>query len=175
MCLGLLTAGLASNIAAAQMLDNFVVGLRAGKSFAGREEDFTQIEAYTVYPLPWSWVSSGWTLATELEATAGVLSATDDTGAVISVGPQLALTNPAGWFVLRVGINPTFLSEDRYGDEGKDTDLGGQFQFTNHISLDFGITPNFLIGYRFHHISNAGLATPNPGVEVNSLQFSFVF
>ena len=164
-------AGVASDIAAAQMSDDLIIGLRGGVSSSSNEEDFTQIEAYAVYRLPWSWVSSGWTLATELETTVGVLTAGGDRGAVISVGPGMALTNPAAWFVLRVGVNPTFLSEDIYGDE----DLGGQFHFTSHISLDFGITPNLLIGYRFHHISNAGIEKQNPGVDVNFLQLSYSF
>ena len=167
----LLMGGVASDIAAAQTTADLSIGLRGGVSSSSNKEDFTEIEAYAIYPLPWSWVSSGWTLATELETTAGVLTAGGDTGAVISVGPGLALSNPAAWFVLRVGVNPTFLSEDIYGDE----DLGGQFHFTSHISMDFGITPNFSVGYRFHHISNAGIENQNPGVDMNFLQLSYSF
>jgi hypothetical protein len=73
--------------------------------------------------------------------------------------------------VLEGGSSPTHLSQYHFGS----TDLGEDFQFTSHIGLAWYITDHLSVGYRFQHMSNAGLAKPNPGLNVEMLELSYHF
>lgn len=153
----------------AQDSDWLAIGVNAG--FAD-EGDIKQYEFFTVYRLPWLWsLASGWSLETRLNATIGVLADNDETGAIISLGPELKLTNPGNKFYITIGSSPTYISEDRY----REKDLGGHFQFTSHVSLGYRFNPDFSLAYRFHHISNASLDDTNPGLDVHSLSADYRF
>jgi hypothetical protein len=87
------------------------------------------------------------------------------------VGPGLTLLSPAKTLSLLAGINPTVISEDAIGDE----DLGGPLQFTSHIGLSYTVQQRFSIGYRFQHMSNAGIYSSNPGVNMHMLEIGYHF
>jgi len=72
---------------------------------------------------------------------------------------------------LEGGSSPTLLS--RYRFEGMD--FGERFQFTSHIGLIWYLTDRVSLGYRFQHMSNAGLASPNPGLNLEMLELSYHF
>jgi len=54
-------------------------------------------------------------------------------------------------------------------------DFGERFQFTSHIGLIWYLTDRVSLGYRFQHMSNAGLASPNPGLNLEMLELSYHF
>ena len=147
-----------------------LVGIRGGASFLDNDESFTQFEAFVHYGLPWRWqFDSGWSVATEVGATLGVLEGGGDSAAIGTIIPNLALNKD--WFTLRLGVGPTLLTDDQFGDE----DFGTQFQFTSFLSLDFNVSPSLAIGYRIQHMSNAGIDDENPGLNLNMLQLSYTY
>jgi len=148
------------------------LGLRAGIDDGRNDEDLTQFEAFALYYLPWNWkLGSDWQLASVVEMNAGALHGGGDTAFVGSVGPGLTLLSPAKTLSLLAGINPTVISEDAIGDE----DLGGPLQFTSHIGLSYTVQQRFSIGYRFQHMSNAGIYSSNPGVNMHMLEIGYHF
>ncbi len=62
------------------------------------------------------------------------------------------------------------LTEDEIGDHN----FGGPFQFSAHTGLSYKITERFLLGYRFYHISDAGLNDGN-GLNRHMLELSVTF
>lgn len=63
------------------------------------------------------------------------------------------------------------LSEDEFDN----LDLGGSFQFMTTVGFDFDIIEEWTIGYRFIHISNAGLHDKNPGMDFHDLNLIYEF
>jgi hypothetical protein len=51
------------------------------------------------------------------------------------------------------------------------------FQFGSHIGLGyrFGAKRSYEIGYRFQHISNAGIKKPNPGINFHQVRVQYHF
>jgi hypothetical protein len=72
---------------------------------------------------------------------------------------------------LSMGINPTVISKDEFGDE----ELGGPFQFTSHIGLNVVFYDHYSLGYRLQHMSNAGFYDHNPGVNMHMLEVEYRF
>lgn len=71
-----------------------------------------------------------------------------------------------------IGIGPAYLS--RHDFIGKD--LGSRFQLKSHFALAWQIQNSPVkLGYLFEHISNAGIATPNPGVNIHYATVIFAF
>lgn len=148
------------------------VGFRAGIDDGGNDEDFEQYEGFVLYDLPWSWsFAPDWSLGTYLELNAGALDGGGDTAFVGSIGPGLNLKAFDNRLAIWGGINPTFISEDTFGDE----DLGGSFQFTSHIGINFRPIRSLSIGYRFQHMSNAGIYSHNPGLNLHMLELAYAF
>jgi hypothetical protein len=59
----------------------------------------------------------------------------------------------------------------------EDHDMGSAFQFADMlgIGVKLGKADQFALGYRFQHISNAGLERPNPGVNFNTIYLRYQF
>jgi hypothetical protein len=148
------------------------VGFRAGIDDGDNDEDFEQYEGFVLYDLPWSWsFVPDWTLGTYLELNAGVLDGGGDAAFIGSIGPGLILKAFDNRLAVSGGINPTYVSEDTFGDE----DFGGSFQFTSHIGISFRPIRPFSIGYRFQHMSNAGIYSENPGLNLHMLELAYYF
>lgn len=54
-------------------------------------------------------------------------------------------------------------------------DFGELFQFTSHIGLNLDLWEHLRLGYRFQHMSNAGLSGHNPGLNLHMLSMSYLF
>ena len=59
-----------------------------------------------------------------------------------------------------------------YYGQGSSKDLGSHFQFRSQLELSFNLENEKRIGISYSHISNANLATHNPGTE--SIVISFI-
>ena len=150
----------------------FAVGIQGGFNSSSNNEDFVQVEAFVTYLSPWDLTfGSGWILDTTLSGSAGVLNGGGDTGFIATLGPGLMLRNEKGRFALFGGVSPTLMSQHEYGVE----DFGGVFQFTSYIGLSFLFTDHFGIGYRFQHMSNAGIYDENPGLDMNMFILKYRF
>lgn len=74
---------------------------------------------------------------------------------------------------VEVGTGIHVLTNTRVGD--KDMDI--PFTFGSHLGggLRFGEQGRYEIGYRFQHLSNAGLGDPNPGINFHIARFVYHF
>lgn len=72
---------------------------------------------------------------------------------------------------LVISSGPTFLTEDKI----RTSDLGSKFQFTSAVGLDWEVVDDWNLGYRYLHISNAGLGDPNPGLNLHAVSLLYSF
>lgn len=152
--------------------DFLSVGARGGVSFNGNKDRFRQAEIFTDFDIPWKWnFYSDWQFQPRFDLSAGWLEG-ENTGAFIgTTGPELVLRKGTFPLTLEGGCSPTILSHDTFGQR----DFGDRVQFTSHISVNWDITKHIGCGYRFQHMSNAGLAAPNPGLNLQMLYVSYHF
>jgi lipid A 3-O-deacylase len=56
-------------------------------------------------------------------------------------------------------------------------DMGSAFQFGDHlgVGLVFGDKGQLDLGYRFQHLSNADLKSPNDGIDFQQVRFAYLF
>jgi len=137
-------------------------GLRIGSDF--RSDRFTSFETFLYVGTPYRWEPSSWTINLKAEANAGALRSSSTSGALFSIGPALGFTHQKlpNLSVVLAGA-PTFLSKKRYGK----TDLGSNFQFTSSVSILYALSDRLSLAYRFQHISNGGIRSPNPGLDLH--------
>ncbi len=55
--------------------------------------------------------------------------------------------------------------------------FGSAFQFGHHLGfgVDFGERHQYMFGFRFQHMSNAGIVQPNQGINFSELHFACSF
>ena len=149
-----------------------VLGVRGGVSDHRNQETFYQYEAFLTAKLPWAWqIASRWRLGTLLEANVGVLRGDGESAFVGSAGPGISISGLGDRIDIPMGINLTVISKDNFGDD----DFGGPIQFTSHIGLNLNLTRRIMIGYRLQHMSNAGLYSSNPGINIHMLGIGYRF
>lgn len=147
-------------------------GFRVGVSAMDSKADFKQYEILLISGPLWSWRwSSGWGLDTRLNATVGALRGGGETGLIGSLGPGIVLSRAGGRLSLDTGVSPTLLSRDEFGR----ADLGGQLHFISHIGLTLRLGRGLGVGYRFQHMSNAGIDKPNPGLDLHAFALNYHF
>jgi hypothetical protein len=146
------------------------VGLRTGFSATRYQEMFYETDVLAGWRLPWSMGdSTRWGLESGMEFSAGWLTTGAKHGAVGTIGVGL------GWRLrdlplqLTGGTGVTWISRHRF----EDRDFGMPFQFTSHIGFAWEIGPRIQLGYRFQHMSNAGLARSNPGLDLHALTIRY--
>ncbi len=148
------------------------VGARFGAVASNSNNDLHQAEAFADWNLPWHWdLGAKWDLQSRLDFSAGWLGDSHRSGAVGTLGPLLALGCERFPISIEGGASPTFLS--RWEFETKD--FGDAVQFTSHIGLYWDITQHWRLGYRFQHMSNAGISQDNPGLNLHVLAVSYRF
>lgn len=149
-------------------------GARAGISFSddNDDEDFEGFDIFGRWDLPWRWqTASGLTFATRLEATAGVLQGESDSALLLAAAPEFRISGEHCPLGLAIGIGPAFVSEDRYAE----TDIGGNLQFIAHATLFYVWGDHFELEYRVQHMSNGGIGSPNPGINMHMIGITFSF
>lgn len=162
-------------IAPAGQADEFKfgsVGARAGFSHHHLSEHFVQSEAFADWQLPWTCrFAEHWTLTPALELTAGWLTSSGRDAFVGTCGPMLRLARENFPIEVVGGSGVTGITRDRFGG----TDFGTHIQFTSHIGVIGHLGAHVEIGYRIQHMSNAGLAKPNPGLNLHMFSLSYRF
>ncbi|HSU55770.1 MAG TPA: acyloxyacyl hydrolase [Candidatus Dormibacteraeota bacterium] len=145
------------------------IGVRYG---ASGEADFTQAEIFLNFALPWRWGwGSGWYAQTRLETSAGWLHGNGDTAGLFTLGPGFVISHTNCPLSVEIGASPTALTRDEFGSK----DLGAPIEFTSHLGLDYDVSRRIRIGYRYQHMSNAGLANHNPGQNLHLFSISYLF
>jgi hypothetical protein len=148
------------------------VGVRGGFPADYSVRDFNQGEVFGNWNLPWNWdLGNEWHVQWQLDLSAGWVGNRNENAAIGTLGPSLVLGR-AGWPVsLEGGSSPTFMSSHTFGSKS----FGSEFQFTSHVGLNWDFAPHWRLGYRFQHMSNAGLAQPNPGLNMHMFALSYIF
>jgi len=146
-------------------------GARVGISGDSTSENFLQGEAFLNYNL-WRWeLNPRWQLQSRIDLSAGWLGNRGYDAALGTIGPSLLLSRSALPISLEGGFHPTFISRDRFGS----TDLGSRVQFTSHIGLNWDVTSYIRLGYRYQHMSDAGIREPNPGFNLHVFSIGYLF
>src|SRR5207253_2887239 len=129
-------------------------------------------EAFLDCTLPISWkLGNDFSVTTRMDFTAGWLGRGGESAAIASVGPALVLKYKTLPLSLEGGSSSTLISEHDFGG----ANLGGPYQFTTHAGLTWDFLPRWRVGYRFEHISNAGISKPNPGLNLHTFGLAYVF
>jgi hypothetical protein len=152
------------------VLDRLTGGFRTSFVSTDNKEKFQQVELTTTARLPWSLeLGPAWTLHAEATATAGTITGAGVRGFIASAGPSLALSRGGRGLSLDIGVNATHLDEYRFGTQ----DLGGPFQFVSHVRIRAPLDRHLRIGYQFQHMSNAGIRSQNPGLNLHMIELSY--
>lgn len=156
---------------AAQEFQFHSAGARVGFGAERTGNHFLQSEAYLDYNL-WRWeLNENWHLQSRLGISAGWLGQRGDNAFIGTLGPKLELSRERFPFSLEGGFSPTYISRYHFSS----TDLGANVQFTSHIGLNWDFASHWRVGYRFQHMSNAGLREPNPGFNLHVLSVGYLF
>lgn len=90
--------------------------------------------------------------------------------------PVFRFVRSSGWFrpYLEAGVGVRMLSHVR---ETGDRSLSSSFQFADVVGIgaQFGAHQNYQAGFRFQHLSNAGLKHPNPGINFSQVYLQYNF
>lgn len=148
------------------------VGARGGFQADKHNRDFNQVEGFGNLNLPWGWdLGKEWHMQSRLNLSVGWLGGHGDSAFIGTVGPSLALSRARLPLSLEGGVGLTILSCEHFGSE----DFGMNLQGTSHLALNWDFAAHWRFGYRFQHMSNGGLATPNPGLNMHMFALSYLF
>ena len=148
------------------------VGVRGGFQADKSNWDFYQVEAFGELNLPWGWdLGKEWHLQSRLDLSLGWLNGRGDSSFIGTLGPSLIVSRARLPLSFDGGVCPTILSCEHFGSE----DFGMNLQFTSYLGLNWDFAEHWRLGYRFQHMSNGGLATPNPGLNMHIFALSYVF
>lgn len=160
----------APEMAAAADSARWDVGVRIGTDASGVAENYTVGELFLLRQLPWQFDLGNGQVRTRLDLGGGYLEADGDRGGWLAAGIDLVYFPGLGPIELEMGLRPAWLTDYTYGHD----DFGCNVQFITHagVALQYrGMT----IGYRFQHMSNAGLDDHNPGIEMHLVSLSSRF
>jgi len=136
------------------------------------EVDLESYEIYGVVATPWSWeLKNDRKLIFEFEWSGGVLDGEDETAGLFKLAPQLRFQTPELPVDFVLSSGPSLITED----EIDDLDLGGAFQITSTVGVDWHVNESWTVGYRFQHISNAGIYSDNDGLNLNTISIDYRF
>lgn len=147
-------------------------GARFGFYPFGAGSHFYQAEMFANEALPWDWdLGARWRLLSRGDGSLGWLGEADANAAIASVGPTLTLARENLPFSFEGGVGATMISRSDF----RDKNFGESFQFTSHLGVNFDFASHLRLSYRFQHMSNAGLSSHNPGLNLNMFGLSYLF
>ena len=90
--------------------------------------------------------------------------------------PVFRFIKSSGWFrpYVEAGVGVRLLSHVR---ETQDRTFSSSFQFADMVGVgaQFGAHQNYQAGFRFQHLSNAGIEHPNPGINFSQIYLQYNF
>ena len=148
------------------------VGVRAAYSITTIDRNYVQTQLFADWDLPWrSERTNGWYFATGLDLALGDLKCRDSVAFVGSLGPTLRVGYGDFPVFVEGGCSPTMLSRHEFGVNN----YGCNFQFTTYGGVGVALGRRWEMACRFQHMSNAGLAQPNPGLNLLGLSLRYNF
>jgi hypothetical protein len=169
---GLILFYLSVSVTCYGQYNDFLAGFRGGLSPDTGIHRFQQVEAFGRWNLPWHWkIYSACYVRPDLDISAGSIWNQNGGGFVGTLGPVLELHLGKFPIEMELGSSPSVLSRNNFGQ----MNFGDRFQFTSHIGVQWEITRRITIGWRYQHMSNAGIAHPNPGLNMEMFSAGFRF
>jgi len=153
-------------------------GTRFGFPAASGGNRLYQSEAFADFDLPWRWdLGKDWRVESRVDVSAGAMFEDGREGFVGGAGPFLALNHAKFPVSLEGGSGLTGITRYQYGAlrAAGSKDFGDPIQFTTYAGIYWDFAAHFRAGYRFQHMSNAGIASPNPGLNMNVFSLSYLF
>lgn len=140
-------------------------GLRLGYGTENGSDMFSA-EAMLYLDSNWEWaLNESLKLELEPETSIGLINGHGNTAATVHLGIAASIESTNWPVELVFSSGPTLLSDDTF-----DTfDMGGHFQFTSGAGFDWNLSDEWSLGYRFQHISNGGIESVNPGLNLHVL------
>jgi Lipid A 3-O-deacylase (PagL) len=148
------------------------IGARVGGSYTSNGRKFQEAEGFANFNLPWSWdLGRKYEAQTRLDLSLGWIGDPGGNGLIGHAEPGFLFSRER--FPLSFELGAGFTGLSRHDFESKD--FGIYFQFITHLGLNWEITDHFRLSYRLQHMSNGGLAVPNPGLNLHMLGLSYKF
>jgi len=158
---------------AAQNADSIfsAAGVRVGVDAENRI-DLVSYEIFGITNMGWSWdLSEGIRLDLDIETAVGGLSGEGETAIYARMAPVAEIFFGDCPLSLTLSSGPALYSEDTF-----DTfDIGGNFQFTSSVGLNWDLNDTYALSYRFQHTSNAHISSPNPGLDMHTISIAYKF
>ena len=146
-------------------------GIRVGVDTESRV-DLVSYELFGTLDMDWSWnLSESLRLDLDIETAVGGLSGEGETAMYARVAPVAHLHLDDMPISLVLSAGPSLYSEDSFDGY----DIGGSFQFTSSVGLDWAFDDAWAVGYRYQHTSNAHLNEPNPGLDMHTVSIAYTF
>lgn len=147
------------------------IGLRTGID-AESSIDVQSYELITRVESPWAWSISDHTeIELDFECGLGALEGEGETGFLAHAGPAIEIEFGELPLEFILSSGPAYLSEHEFDD----FDLGGSFQFMSAAGFDLEVADDWTVGYRYLHVSNAGLQDRNPGMNFHAVSLFYEF
>jgi len=137
---------------------------------------FNNLSQYAlILETPRSWryrLRSGGLLESRIMVAVGLMKQGDVAHTFLSVGPVLKLSSASSRFSAEIGLSPTLMEDSMFADR----ELGGRLHFTSHVAgiISFGRQRRHLIAIHLQHISNGGLSSTNPGVDMLGIEYRWL-
>ncbi|NKB82275.1 MAG: hypothetical protein GKS05_10395 [Nitrospirales bacterium] len=155
-----------------------VIGFRGGANSntlglpPTEKEDFEQFDVFAAMRIPGGWqYDSGWEIRFRLNGSTGILQGGGNEGFIGTVSPGIVFRKPEWRLTIDGGPGLAFLSHENFGRQ----DLGGPIQIVGQGGVTIDIVSNLGLGWRFHHISDAGMYGTNRGVDIHLFELSYHF
>lgn len=148
------------------------VGVRYGFSATSLDHLFQQSEAFARVDMPWRWDFAGhWRLQTCLDFSAGWLGGRAENAFIGTLGPSVCIRRESFPIAFEGGCCPSLMSRQHFGK----IDFGIPFQFTSFAGFSADIGKHWGAGYRFQHMSNGGVGSDNPGLNMHMFSVRYRF
>jgi hypothetical protein len=151
------------------------IGFSGKTPLLGKEQKyfFHMTDVAAVFKLPWSWpLGEKWNLETRLITSAGLLEAASDSGLMVTIVPDLALSVWEGLVTFDAGAGAGFFSNYKFGAQ----DFGGPVQIVATIGVRVNPFSHAYAGFRAQHFSDAGLYGPSSlGVDMYIAELGYRF
>ncbi|WP_454061780.1 acyloxyacyl hydrolase [Candidatus Nitrospira salsa] len=137
------------------------------------KENFEQFDIFGSVRFPKQYYyDSGWEIYFRMNGSLGALRGDGELGFIGTVSPGIVFWYPAWNISINGGPGLAYVSREKYGRQ----DLGGPIQIVGQGGLTYYVTEHIGIGWRFHHISDAGIwGSDNRGVDVNLFELTYKF
>lgn len=109
--------------------------------------------------------------AHHIELAIGSISASNGDELALSIGPVWRMPMSTSSFFAELSISPTYISGSTFNGR----DLGGNFHFTSSVALGRRLGRSGAVLLRAQHMSNGGISSTNPGIDMLGIEFSLGF